>query len=64
MGSDLTMIRAAIAPLANLKRTGSGYLDLSQLWRCLQSKGLTFPHSGKGYSYVELLYFFFSFSNY
>ncbi|XP_034232755.1 exonuclease mut-7 homolog [Thrips palmi] len=55
MGTDLAMIRSAIAPLANLKRTGSGYLDLSQLWRCLQNKGMTFPYPDKSNSGGESL---------
>ncbi|KAE8741590.1 hypothetical protein FOCC_FOCC012883 [Frankliniella occidentalis] len=46
LGGDMVMIKAAIAPLANMKLNGSGYLDLSQVWRRLQNKGMTFPFSG------------------
>ncbi|XP_052128325.1 exonuclease mut-7 homolog [Frankliniella occidentalis] len=47
LGGDMVMIKAAIAPLANMKLNGSGYLDLSQVWRRLQNKGMTFPFSGR-----------------
>ncbi|KAK3927247.1 Exonuclease mut-7-like protein [Frankliniella fusca] len=47
LGGDMVMIKNAITPLANMKLNGSGYLDLAQVWRRLQNKGMTFPFSGQ-----------------
>ena len=47
LASDMVMIKSSVAPLANIKLNGCGYLDLSTVWRKLQNKGLTFPYSGE-----------------
>lgn len=47
LGSDMVMIKSSIAPLANIKLNGTGYLDLASVWRHLQNKGINFPYSGE-----------------